>query len=175
MKLKIKSIKSHQMQKIIPIAGIILFFFTLTAVFGQGKQTDEKRTAAELLLFDQSIPANPAKIPEASMDDPKIGKSGAAADPVIWKPVDATPVERAEVVPAKNQTPVPMDEKSKGNINLKDTGSQPEPSLPSGKAMNYRTIKGSKGQPDGQKSGNNLNYRNIKGSNLQPEAESPKR
>jgi len=163
------------MQKIIPIVGFILFFFTLTAAFGQGKQTDEKRTAAELLLFDQSIPANPAKIPETSMDDPKIVKSRVTADPVIWKPVDATPVERAEVVPAKNQTLVQMDEKSKRNINIKDSGSQPEPSLPSGKAMNYSTIKGSKGQPDGQKSGSDLNYRNIKGSKIQPEAESPKR
>lgn len=175
MKLKIKSFKSHKMQKIIPIAGIILFFFTLLAAFGQEKQGDAKRTAEEQIIFEQSIPANPAKIPEASLDDPKMGKSGATADPVIWKPVDTGPVERAEVVPAKNQTPVPMDEKSKELIKIKDTGSQPEPSLPSGKIMNYRTLKGSKEQPDGTKTGNLINYRNIKGSNLQPGTESPKR
>ena len=163
------------MQKIVPMTGVILFFFSFAAAFGQEKQTDARRTAEEQFLFEQSIPANPAKIPEATLIDPRMGKSNAAADPVIWKPVNAAPAEREKVVPAKNLTPLPANEKTKETRKIKDAELQPEASLPSGKIINYSNIKGSNAQPEGMKTDKIMNYRTIKGSKLQPETESPKR
>jgi hypothetical protein len=156
------------MKNIIRNVSLALMLLSLPAVYGQEKQDDPRRTAAEQAIFEKSVPGNPAKITPASKVDPRLDPAQNQAGATNWKPVKATPEDRKEVVPAQ-----PGKNPAENQPSTDPAGLQ-SPAPVSTKPLNYREINGSKTQPKAPE-GTITNYRDLNGPKSQPEGVKPKR
>ena len=134
---------------------------------GQSSQAEPGRTAEEQAAYEMSIPVNPAKMPAAVQDDPRMDPSQVQAGPTNWKPATLQTDNREAPDPGKV-----------GNIRVSQTipavnRTQPAGEQPAGKTMNRRDLKGSDTQAEAPHSGNVTSYRNLDGPETQPEGQKP--
>ncbi|MDP1622365.1 MAG: hypothetical protein Q8M08_08490 [Bacteroidales bacterium] len=155
------------MKKRIDYTLILLLLFAVSALYGQDKPTDTRRTAEEQAAFEKTVPVNPAKIPAETLVDPKMAAVQNEAAPTNWKPVNEIAEERKEVVPPSGSSPKEI----KPSANT--TRTQPPP-LEQGTTLNRRDMKGSKTQPEAPKA-SIIDRRSLNGPKTQPEGEKPKR
>jgi hypothetical protein len=147
---------------------IVLLFFSVTALKGQDRQPEPRRTAAEQAAFEKTIPANPAKIAPATQLDPKMDPALQQPPPTNWKPV-ATPVDDRKVVEPVLDTPAKVTQKPEPTTNR----TQPEGAQAIGKPENHREVIGQKNQPEAPKPAVSTDTRKTESTGTQPEGQKP--
>ncbi len=148
--------------------GIVLLFFSVTALKGQDQQPEPRRTAAEQAAFEKTIPVNPAKITPATQNDSRLDPLQQQAPPTNWKPGNA-PVEDRKPQESVTEKPVKVTgiQEPAANRTQPEGGQMPE------KPKNHRETIGQRTQPEGQKAANPTEQRKTEGIRTQPEGEKP--
>ena len=146
-----------------------MILLTGTAAYTQNSQEVPRRTAEEQAALEKATPCNPAKPAGGELNDPKMAPGQIPQTvPVNWKPeFDRADAER---LPDADGPAGPA------NPGIKSTErTQPEGTSPGGATMNYRTVNGTKTQPEPTVTGSPATRRGLQGARTQPEGQTPQR
>jgi hypothetical protein len=147
----------------------LLLLLTISFCYAQGDAGAPRRTPAEQVAFEKSVPLN----------SPKAGTlADTKTDPVLNVPQAVANSKPAAV--DNNRAPAVNNEVN-GNtepgqpVVAGSARSQPDGEKPTGKTVNRKDLKGTRTQPEAQTSGSVTSRKTLSGPRTQPAGEKPKR
>lgn len=146
---------------------MVLMLLVVSMAYAQDRQPDQRLTAGEQAIFEQSVPVNPARIDPATQIDRKEDPSLGPAPVTNWKPAGALSERQPVTAPAEVPVAQPLGQ------NPDPARTQPAGAQAPAKPASAAPLTGIKTQPEGAKVAIPANQPVKEGVRTQPEGQKP--